>query len=457
MFKILRNGAVTVLMVLMLSMIAEAQQTTTAQAAKRPEKTVAELEQLVSEAYQEKNWVRFYSNSMKLNKQRPFVPAYMINIVLASAALDQKRTAYHYMLKMQQQGLSYDFNQYEETLPIRDTEAYEYINDLMVKAGDPSGEGATFLSLDLKPFDLGDITWDGSRERFLVGTRADGKLLAVDDSGKSDVLLKADDENGLWSIDGIAVDTKKNRLWIASSATPAFTAFVPTDAGHGALFEFELDSLNLLERYNLAVDGLRHELGGVALTTGGDVYVVDRATPIIYRKAPSGKKLEVFAGGPQLVALTDIAVTPDNSRVFVADAVLGILLIDPAAQRSAMLAGPENLNLSGIYGIQFSGEELVITQSGLSPERIMRLQMNAEGTTVETVSPMASGLEGFDTPGVGTIRGDSLYYFANHGSQDAEADLLLMATPLDAGNEVKAPDVRQFEEALRQKAKAGEQ
>ncbi|MEE4219210.1 MAG: hypothetical protein V2I48_16485 [Xanthomonadales bacterium] len=455
MFKILRNGAITVLMVLMLSAIAEAQQTTTEKTVKPTEKTVAELEQLVSEAYAAKNWVRVYSNSMKLHKQRPFVPGYMVNIVLASAALDQKRTAYHYMLKMQQQGLSYDFNQYEETTAIRDTEAYEYINDLMVKAGDPSGEGAKILSLNLKPLDLGDIAWDGSRDQFLVGTRLAGKLLAVGDNGQSEVLLEANDENGLWSIDGLAVDTSRNRLWIASSATPAFVRFVPTDAGHGALFEFELDSLKPVGRYNLAVDGLRHELGGVALTAAGDVYVVDRATPIIYRKAAAGKRLEVFAGGPQLVALTDIAVTPDNSRVFVADAVLGILLIDPGAQRSAMLSGPENLNLFGIYGIQFSGEELVVTQSGLSPQRIMRLQMNAEGTTVETVSPMASGIEGFDTPGVGTIRGGSLYYFANHGSPDADADLVLMATPLAAGNEVKAPDLRQFEEALRKKA--GEQ
>lgn len=452
MFKNLRNGTVTVLMVLMLSTIAQAQQTTAAPAGEAPAKSVAELEQLASQAYGEKNWVRLYSYSSKLHKLRPFVPEYMINIVLASASLDQKRTAYHYMLKMQQQGLSYDFNEFEETVKVRDTEAYEYINGLMVKAGDPSGEGAKLLSLDLKPVDLGDITWDGSRDRFLVGTRAEGKLLAVDESGKSEILLKADEENGLWSIDGLAVDTEKNRLWIASSATPAFAGFVPTDAGHGALFEFELDSLELLERYNIAIDGLRHELGGVALTQAGDVYVVDRATPIIYRKTPSGKKLEVFAGGPQLVALTDIAVTPDNSRVFVADAVLGILLIDPKAQRSAMLGGPESLNLSGIYGIQFSGENLVITQSGLSPQRIMRLEMNAEGSTVETVSPMASALEGFDTPGVGTLHDGSIYYFANHGSMDADADLLLMATPLDAGNEVKAPDIRQFEEALRQKA-----
>ena len=47
-----------------------------------------------------------------------------------------------------------------------------------------------------------------------------------------------------------------------------------------------------------------------------------------------------------MVALTDLAVAPDNSRVFVSDAVLGVLLIDPLAHRSAMLTGPETLNLT---------------------------------------------------------------------------------------------------------------
>ena len=59
-------------------------------------------------------------------------------------------------------------------------------------------------------------------------------------------------------------------------------------------------------------------------------------------------------------------------------------------------------------------------------------------------------LDGFDTPGVGTIREGSLYYFANHGSQSKDAKAQMMATPLDAGSDVQPPDLQQFEDALRQ-------
>jgi hypothetical protein len=445
MFKTITTGALAALMILLLAPGVQAQ----AGKGKAPTESVAELEQKVQQAYQDKNWIRMYSYSMNLHKQRPFVPEYMLYIVLASASLNKPQTAYHYMLKMQQQGLNYDFNQYPETESIRGTEAFDYITDLSVKAGLPSGEGAKFLDLDVVTADLGDVAWDESRGRFLVGTRTDGNLLSVSDNGKSEVLLRANDENGLWSIDGIETNVKSNRLWIASTATPAFRNFTPADANRGALFEFDLQTLELLNRYNLPVDALPHELGGIAVTDAGDVYVIDRATPIIYRKTVDGNRLEAFAGSAQLVALTDIAVTPDNSRIFVADAVMGILLIDPIAQRSMMLAGPETLNLSGIYGIEYINTNLIVTQSGISPQRIMRLQLNPAGAAVGGVTPMASSLEGFDTPGVGTLRGESLYYFANHGTRKPDQELLMMASPLSAGNEVKPPDMNQFGEAFK--------
>ena len=444
------NSALVALTILLLTPNLQAQASAAqAKKAKAPTESVAELEQKAFQAYQDKNWIRMYSANMSLHQQRPFVPEYMVNIVVATASLNKPQTAYHYMLKMQQQGLHYDFSQYPETESIRETEAYEYINDAMVKAGEPAGEGARFLNLGVEASNLGDVAWDSSRERFLVGTRVDGKLLAVEDNGKSEVLLEADEVNGLWSIDGLAVDAENNRLWVSSTASPVFHKFNPSDANRGALFEFDLKTLELLKRYNLPVDAYRHELGGIATTAGGDVYVIDRATPLIYRKADSGNRLEIFAGSPQLVALTDIAVTPDNSRIFVTDAVMGILLIDPLAQRSLMLGGPETLNLSGIYGIEYLNSNLIITQSGLSPQRILRLQLNPNGAQVDSVIPMASSLDDFETPGVGTLRGDSFYYFANHGTQKADEDLLMMATPLGAGNEVKPPDMDQFGEAIK--------
>ena len=451
MFKTIRIGVAAALVFLLLCAGVQAQQNPAPAKSQAPTESVPELEAKAYQAYQDENWVRMYGYNMKLHQARPFVPEYMLNIVLASAALNKPKTAYHYMFKMQQQGLSYDFSAFDETEAIRDTEAYDYINNMMINASEPSGEGAQVLNLDINTAELGDVAWDSSRKRFLVGTRVEGQLLAVADNGDSEVLLQANEENGLWSIDGIAVDRNNGRLWIASSATPAFASFSPADANRGALFEFDLETLELLNRYNTPVDGLRHELGGVDVTAAGDVYVIDRATPMIYRKTVDGNRLEVFAGSPQLVALTDIAVTPDNSRVFVADAVLGVLLIDPNAKVSQMLTGPETLNLYGIYGIEYSDSSLVITQSGLSPQRIMRLQLDSNGAAAETVTPMASNLPGFDTPGVGTLRGGSIFYFANHGSSKADQDLVLLATPLTAGNEVKPPDINQFGEAIKKK------
>lgn len=415
------------------------------------EPSIAELEAEAREAYQEQNWVKLYSTNMKLHKRRPYTPEYMMDIVRAAAAIDRRRTAYHFMLMMQQQGLSYDMDSIEETAGMRGTEAYEYINKLMREAGQPAGEGAWFLDLPVLPADLGDVAWDESRQRFLVGTRNEGRLLAVSDDGTVEVLLQADEANGLWSIEGLAVDAKNNALWIASSATPDFAGFTPADANRAGLYRFELDSLEPAGRYNLAADGLPHSLGSIAVADDGTVYVIDRAVPMVYHKPADVEKLEHFVALPGFVALTDISVTPDRSRLFVSDVARGILLIDPRSGTSALLQGPETLNQYGIYGVDYVPGALVVTQSGISPQRLMRLELDPAGAAVESVRPMAIALEGFDWPGVGTLRGDNLYYFSNQGTRSGDQKARMMVTPLEAGGEITPPDMRLFEESMEQK------
>ena len=410
---------------------------------------IEELLQKSAQAYEDGNWVRFYSANRRLNLARPHVPEYPYNIVLAASEMDRKTTAYHFMLELQKQGLSYDFNQSEHTQNIRGTEAYDYINNLMIEAGQPAGEASRAFTLPGAPGDYTDITWDARNERFLVGTRKEGRVLAVMPDGSTTELLKANDANGLWSVTGLAVDADNNRLWITSTATPAFAAYSPADRNRGAVFEYTLDTLEQVARYNLPVDGLDHELGRMAVTADGGVYVIDRANPIVFHKAADGDRLEPFMGSRALVQLTDIAVTPDNSRLFAADAVMGILLVDPNVKRSALLAGPENLNQGGIHGLEFHDGHLLIVQSEYNPQRVLRLKLDAAGAGVESVTPMAIALDGFDRPGASVVSGGQLVYFANQGTQAGADELLAMATPLDAGSEVKPPDMRHFEKALR--------
>jgi len=448
--RIIFAGVAVAMTVLLFTAPLQAQSNTAPQAvsqeASESEK-IAVLEEQSREAYAAEKWVAFYIANMKLSELRPFEPEYMVNIIRACALLDRKSTAYHYMLKMQQQGMTYDFNTTEDTLKIRDTEAYTFINNTLVDAGEAAGTGTVAFTLPGNPAEFRAIAWDGSRDRFLVGTMREGVVMAVSIDGETEVLIQADDENGIWSISGLAVDVERKRLWISSASTPLFAGFSPAEANLGALFELDLETMELLGRYNLPVDGLKHELGSLALTDDGHVYVINRTTPIIYHKTPEGNRLEAFFARPDLLALRDIAVISDNSRVFVADAYKGILAIDPIGEQAAFVVGPETLNFGGIEGIEYRDGMLFVVQGGFEPQRVVRLELDDSRVVVQSIIPMANALDGFDQPGTGTLQGDNLYYFANSGAEDV-ADVIVMSTPQDAGVEVAPPGSTEIKRAM---------
>jgi hypothetical protein len=410
--------------------------------------SIESLEQQSMEAFASGDAQKAYDTNMQLHKLRPYEAKYMVNVVRSAALQDRKTEAYEMMLAMQRQGLAYDFNQTEDTLNIRKTEVYQYVNDLMIEAGKAAGEGEPAFTLQGVPADFQAIAWDSSRDKFLVGTAATGTVLAVAADGSSEVLLKADGHNGMWSVNGLAVDPARSRLWISTAATPKFEGFKPADRNLGALLEFNLETLELVKPYFLPIDAFPHELGSLALTDDGHVYVIDRALPVVYRKAPEGDHLEAYVGSRELVSFSDVAVTPDNSRLFVADRVKGIFVVDPVAEQASMLTGPDTLNLGGIEGIEYAAGHLFVVQGGLQPQRLMRLELDASGSKVESVAPMAMALPQFDRPGVGDIHGDALYYFANPGAAESAGGVQVLRTPLEAGEQIVPPDIRKFQQTI---------
>jgi len=446
--KTLVKGAASVLLSLLVTVPLQAQAPAgVANQAAQP--SIKSLEEQSLQAFTEGDPQKAYEANLQLHERRPLDGDYMYNIVRAAALQDRKTEAYDMMLAMQRQGMSYDFNQTDDTLKIRRTEVYTYLNDLMVEAGKPVGEGVQAFTLSGRPADFQVIAWDSSRGKFLVGTAKEGKLLAVAEDGSSEVLLQAGKGNGLWSINGLAVDPARNRLWVSSAATAKFDGFIPTDENRGSLFEFNLETLEQLKEFFLPIDALPHELGALALTDDGHVYVIDRALPVVYRKLPEGDRLEAFVGSKELVSFSDIAVTPENSRLFIADRAKGVFVVDPVAEQAAMLSGPDNLNLSGIEGIEYASGNLVVVQGGFRPQRLMRLKLDANGSAVEAVAPMAVALPQFDRPGAGAVLGNALYYFANSGAGESNDGLVVLRTSLDAGKDIVPPDMRKFQEKMK--------
>ena len=416
----------------------------TSSEAKKPQ-SVAELEENSRQSYADGKYVRFYAANMKLHELRPYEPRYMENIIAACALMNRPTTAYHFLLQMQQQGFSDDLSKNPDTESIRSTEVWAYLNDLMIEAGVPNGRGDVVFTLPAEFSSPAAISWDESRKSFLVGTENDGTVLAVSQDGPTKVLIRANDENGLWAIRGLFADNKNNRLWVSSAAVPAFSAYQASDKGLGALFEFDLETLELKGRYNMPSDGQTHELGPIAVSGDGDIYVADLAQPVVFRKTSKGEQLNAFVGNEDLVGLRDIAVSPDSGKLYIADSAMGIMVVDTAQQTSAMLTGPENLNLGAISGLFYSDGKLIMIQNGFQPQRIMRLELDANGTNVVKVIPLAIALDEFDRPAFGTVRGEEVYYFANPGD---EQPVKVMKTPLDPGDSVESPEMRKMKQQI---------
>lgn len=410
---------------------------------------IAGLQQMAIEAYESGNYLRFVQATIKLRNLRPYEPQYLIGMVVGTSLLGRQASAYSYMHKMQQQGLSFDFNSTEDTQSIRGTEVYDYINDLLVKAGDPLGEGEVAFTLPERARYPEAIAWDPSRERFLVGAADTGEVLAVTPDGEVETLLEPQDEYRWWAVHGIAVDPERNRLWLSSAALPVVENVTRDVLGRTELLSFELDSLEPVSRHPVTPDGLPHVLGSIAVMPNGDVYAIDRAMPVLYRKAADGKSLDPFLGSRELVGFRDIVATPDGSRLYVADAALGILVVDPEAQQSGMLSGPETLNLGGLSGLMWAGDALLTVQNGIRPQRVMRLELDPDGRTVTDVKPIANALPGFNYPSFGVVHDEAAWYFASGnapGANEGPVAPVIMKSPLELEDGFATPEQNKFRE-----------
>ena len=190
----------------------------------QPESVPALLAKAKS-AYASQDYLTYRETLERLREMRPNNSEYMYQLVIAHSLLDEKTGAYNMMLNMQQQGLAYDFSLTDATASIRNTEVFDYVNDLLIAASKPVGESQPVFTLPETTGMPEAIAWDESRQKFLIGSAKDGSVIAVDKDGTVTELLMANEENGLWAIYGLLIDQANQRLWVTSASTPVFFRF----------------------------------------------------------------------------------------------------------------------------------------------------------------------------------------------------------------------------------------
>ena len=256
------------------------------------------------------------------------------------------------------------------------------------------------------------IAFDSAQQRLYVGSVRKRKIVVVGQNAQArDFVSPA--AHGLYGAFGLALDTARGSLWAASSALPQTAALKDADKGRAGIFEFALAGGKLKQRLLLARDGKEHVIGDLTLSPAGDVYASDSSAPVVYRLAAGGNSLEPFVTGETFHSLQGLALSPDATKLAVADYSAGIHVIDVATRAVAQMRMPAHTTLHGIDALVRYGRDLIGVQNGIEPQRVVLVRMNADWTEVEGLDVLAANLPQMDEPTLATLDGDDLLVVGN--------------------------------------------
>ncbi|MEP7096545.1 MAG: hypothetical protein ABI748_02695 [Dokdonella sp.] len=350
----------------------------------------------------------------RLTALLPNVGDLRLGLATTYAMQGEKTKAYDILLSMQKQGYAYDLADNPNFKKVADTKVWTYIVDNLEAGLKPFGEGKVAFSLPKGDTLLESLVFDPKRQQFLVGSVRDGTISIVDKNGKLTDLIKPDAQNGLWSVYAMAADPTSDALYVASTSSVFFKGFAQADYGKAGVFKFKLSSGKLEAKYLLAPDAHVPEqtLSSIAVGKNGLVFAADGLRNVIYKLDGGG--LKPMVENPRLTSLRGMAVSDDGKKLYFADYALGIFGVDLAAGSGFDLQyDTAKLVLGGIDGLYWYDGTLVAIESGMSPQRVIRVTLSADGKKVARAMTLDAANPAFELPTYGAIDGDGLYFIAN--------------------------------------------
>ncbi|MDN3645306.1 hypothetical protein QWY75_03675 [Pontixanthobacter aestiaquae] len=209
------------------------------------------------------------------------------------------------------------------------------------------------------------------------------------------------------SFAGLAIDLDRRILWAASGSydpTPQPSAAFPGIIG------FDLDKSEVVQRLPGA--------GGITpsdlhLSASGSLFASDPISGAIYTVATPPSDLAVLIPPGTIRSPQGLATSEDGSKLYVSDYRYGIAIIDLTSKSVKRLRASNPMILDGIDGLWRHGNRLIGIQNGMSPMRIVAIDLSADGLSATNLTVLEQAHPTWTEPLGGSIQGDALYYVAN--------------------------------------------
>jgi DNA-binding beta-propeller fold protein YncE len=200
------------------------------------------------------------------------------------------------------------------------------------------------------------IDYSKKKDAFYLTSVAKSKIVEVDrKSGKQKDFI-GKHEFGYTPGVGIYVDDKRNLLH-------AIGGYYRYKDSLSSLFTFDINTKKLLQRYDVTDEG-EHFLNDLIQDGKGNIYLTDSKDSSIYLLKHENDFLELFYKSSEIEFPNGIAISDDNTKLYIASFSKGVRTLDVSTKR--ILNEPDTLGISqGIDGLEFYKGHLYAVQNGV--------------------------------------------------------------------------------------------
>jgi hypothetical protein len=348
----------------------------------------------------------------RLAELAPRSPGALYGLAQAQARSGQKADAMAVLGRLARMGLTYDAANDPEFAPLRADDAFKALVDRFQASALPLVHSQTAFTLSERDLITEGIAHDPRTGSFFVSSVRRRKIVRVSREGMpSDFVAPGAD--GPLGVFALAADPERRALWATTAAVVAMEGYrKEEDEGRTRLVEYDLDSGRPRRAFGPPPGMAGAQLGDLALSPEGRVFVADPAGGRIYTLAPGARALAVLLPPGRLRSPQGMAISPDGRWLLVADYAQGLARVDARTGAATLLEGPADAALTGIDGLVWTSDGLVAIQNGLRPHRILRLRLDPALARITEAAVIERAHPEWAEPTLGVAVGDDVFYVA---------------------------------------------
>jgi hypothetical protein len=236
------------------------------------------------------------------------------------------------------------------------------------------------------------IAYDGVSRRFIIGDRADNKLVIFDAVFNQATDMTAAASAGFFGLSAVEIDHRRGDLWVANSSA----------GRRSALHKLQLVSGRVLFDVPVPESFGATSFVDAAVLADGHVLLLDAAGRRLLAVAPGTRTFHRLAGA-DADGLESMAVV--NGTAAYAAHAGGLLRIDLGSHAVSEVRGAP----SGLRRVRSDGRSIVGVQASDGGHRVVRLRLDANGRRVTAVEVLDKAVH-LPDPSALTVTSDGIFY-----------------------------------------------